>query len=95
MTSSDGDNTTIGGAAGQAKSSVAGFYSDVSPKGRRFRLYVDSTADGWTASVVDLDSKAKIKNDIWAPNAAAAKTITAEFMRSVVHYIGPIDWRPK
>jgi hypothetical protein len=94
VTRSDGD-TTIGGAAGQAHSSAAGFYSDISPKGRRFRLSVDSTADGWSASVVDLDSKAHIKKDIWAATAAAAKTLTAEFMRSVVHYIGPIDWRPK
>ena len=92
MTISD-DDARIGGAASQPDSSVAGFYSDISPKGRRFRLSVDSAADGWNASVVDLDSEAHIKKDIWAATAAAAKTITADFMRSVVHYIGPIDWR--
>jgi hypothetical protein len=33
--------------------SAAGFYSDVDPKGRHFRLFANSTAKGWTASVFD------------------------------------------
>ena len=73
--------------------SAAGFYSDVDPKGRHFRLFANSTADGWTASVFDLDSKAWIKEGTWAATADEAKTVVADFLRSVLHYIGPIDWR--
>ena len=94
MTNSDCE-AKIDFRIGNADSSVVGFYSDVSPKGRHFRLTVDSAADGWTGAVIDLDSKARIKKDLWAATADTAKTKTAEFMRSVIHYIGPIDWRRK
>lgn len=68
-------------------------YSDIRPKGRHFRLSVDGTTDGWNASVFDLDSKTWIKEGLWAASADEAKTVVADFTRSVMHYIGPIDWR--
>jgi hypothetical protein len=69
-----------------------GFYSDINPKKRHFRLSVDSTTDGWQASVFDMDSKTWIMEGLWAVTADEAKTSVADFTRSFVHYIGPIDW---
>lgn len=91
MTHSD-DETRIDATADP---SAAGFYSDVDPNGRHFRLFANGTADGWAASVLDLDSQAWINEDIWAATADEVKTMVADFLRSILHYIGPVDWRRK
>jgi hypothetical protein len=58
-------------------------------------LSANGTADGWAASVLDLDSQAWINEDIWAATADEVKTMVADFLRSILHYIGPVDWRRK